>query len=119
MVINALSVQFSFSIRCRHSRVSSTGETSRFFNFSAISRIDGGIPSPARATALSSKDRNRCPGKAYNSYSPRPAEVEPKPMSQMTVTPVSTQGFLVDGKWIEQGELQEIRAPFDGSVIAQ
>src|SRR5437868_14760607 len=40
-------------------------------------------------------------------------------MSQMTVTPVSTQGFLVDGKWIEQGELQEIRAPFDGSVIAQ
>src|SRR6266850_8261278 len=40
-------------------------------------------------------------------------------MSQMTVTPVSTQGFLVDGKWIEQGELQEIKAPFDGSVIAQ
>jgi acyl-CoA reductase-like NAD-dependent aldehyde dehydrogenase len=40
-------------------------------------------------------------------------------MSQMTATPVSTQGFLVDGKWIEQGELQEIRAPFDGSVIAQ
>ena len=40
-------------------------------------------------------------------------------MSQMTVSPVSTQGFLVDGKWIEQGELQEIRAPFDGSVIAQ
>src|SRR5204863_2048558 len=40
-------------------------------------------------------------------------------MSQMTVTPVSTQGFLVDGKWIEQGELQEIRAPFDGRVIAQ
>ena len=40
-------------------------------------------------------------------------------MSQMTVTPVSTQGFLVDGKWIEQGDLQEIRAPFDGSVIAQ
>jgi len=37
----------------------------------------------------------------------------------MTVSPVSTQGFLVDGKWIEQGELQEIRAPFDGSVIAQ
>ncbi|PYX13322.1 MAG: aldehyde dehydrogenase, partial [Acidobacteria bacterium] len=36
----------------------------------------------------------------------------------MTVS-VSTQGFLVDGKWIEQGELQEIRAPFDGSVIAQ
>ena len=39
-------------------------------------------------------------------------------MSQMTATPVSTQGFFVDGKWIEEGDLVEIRAPYDGSVIA-
>ncbi|MGA8310098.1 MAG: aldehyde dehydrogenase family protein [Terriglobales bacterium] len=39
-------------------------------------------------------------------------------MAQMTATPVSTQGFFVDGKWIEEGDLVEIRAPFDGSVIA-
>ena len=39
-------------------------------------------------------------------------------MAQMTVTPVSTQGFLVDGKWIEEGNPVEIRAPYDGSVIA-
>ncbi len=40
-------------------------------------------------------------------------------MAQMTVTPVSTQGFLVDGKWIEEGDAVEVRAPYDGSVIAQ
>jgi acyl-CoA reductase-like NAD-dependent aldehyde dehydrogenase len=39
-------------------------------------------------------------------------------MAQMTVTPVSTQGFLVDGKWIEEGGSVEVRAPYDGSVIA-
>jgi acyl-CoA reductase-like NAD-dependent aldehyde dehydrogenase len=41
-------------------------------------------------------------------------------MAQMTVTPVSTQGFLVNGKWIiEEGDVIEIRAPYDGSVLAQ
>lgn len=40
-------------------------------------------------------------------------------MAQMTVTPVSAQGFLVDGKWIEEGDSLEVRAPYDGSVIAQ
>jgi acyl-CoA reductase-like NAD-dependent aldehyde dehydrogenase len=38
-------------------------------------------------------------------------------MAQMTATPVGTQGFFVDGKWIEEGDRVEIRAPFDGSVI--
>src|SRR3954471_4923515 len=40
-------------------------------------------------------------------------------MAQMTVTPVGTQGFLVNGKWIEEGDVVEIHAPFDGSVLAQ
>src|SRR5437879_6962551 len=39
-------------------------------------------------------------------------------MAQMTVTPVTTRGFFVDGKWIEQGELMEIRTPYDHGVIA-
>ena len=39
-------------------------------------------------------------------------------MAQMTATPAGTQGFFVDGKWIEQGDPVEIRAPYDGSVIA-
>lgn len=40
-------------------------------------------------------------------------------MSQMTVTPVTTRGFFVDGKWIEDGDLIEIRAPYDQNVIGQ
>src|SRR4249920_1379184 len=39
-------------------------------------------------------------------------------MAQMTATPVSTHAFLLDGKWIEDGDPVEIRAPYDGSVIA-
>jgi acyl-CoA reductase-like NAD-dependent aldehyde dehydrogenase len=39
-------------------------------------------------------------------------------MAQMTATPVSTLGFFVDGKWIEEGDPVEIRAPYDGAVIA-
>src|SRR5436309_7692141 len=116
--MNALSLEFSLSIRSRQSRASSTGETMRFFNFSAISRIDDG-------NSVSGTSRH------YRSKMEIVAREKPiilpvtsgggrtQTMSQMTVTPVSTQGFLVDGKWIEQGELQEIRAPFDGSVIAQ
>lgn len=40
-------------------------------------------------------------------------------MSDMTATAVATRGFFVDGKWIERGELAEIRAPYDDAVIAQ
>src|ERR1700756_1670229 len=40
-------------------------------------------------------------------------------MAQMTVTPVSTQGFFLDGKWIEEGDIVEVRSPYDGSVIGR
>ncbi len=40
-------------------------------------------------------------------------------MAQMTVTPVATHGFLLDGKWVEQGDQVEIRAPFDGSAVGR
>jgi acyl-CoA reductase-like NAD-dependent aldehyde dehydrogenase len=39
-------------------------------------------------------------------------------MVQMTATPAGTQGFFVDGKWIEEGDPVEIRSPYDGSGIA-
>lgn len=39
-------------------------------------------------------------------------------MIQVTAAPASARGFLVDGKWREEGELIEIRAPYDGAVIA-
>ena len=40
-------------------------------------------------------------------------------MAQMTITPVATHGFLVDGRWIEDGNLVEVRAPYDGAVIGR
>src|SRR5579863_4714150 len=40
-------------------------------------------------------------------------------MAQMTATPVATHGFLLDGKWIEDGNAVEIRAPYDGSVVGR
>lgn len=40
-------------------------------------------------------------------------------MAQLTVTPVSTRGFLLDGKWVDEGDPVEIRAPYDGSVIGR
>src|ERR1700694_714296 len=40
-------------------------------------------------------------------------------MGQMTATPVATHAFLLDGKWIEEGEPVEIRAPYDGSVVGR
>jgi len=39
-------------------------------------------------------------------------------MAQMTMTPVSTQGFFLDGKKIKEGDVVEIKAPYDGNVIA-
>lgn len=39
-------------------------------------------------------------------------------MAQMTTTPVRTQGFYLQGKWIEEGTPVEIHAPYDGTPIA-
>src|SRR6202050_2567904 len=35
-----------------------------------------------------------------------------------TVTPVATHGFFVDGKWLEEGDIVDVRAPYDGALIA-
>jgi acyl-CoA reductase-like NAD-dependent aldehyde dehydrogenase len=40
-------------------------------------------------------------------------------MSQMTATPIATHGFLLDGKWIEEGDQVDIQAPYDGSVVGR
>jgi hypothetical protein len=39
-------------------------------------------------------------------------------MAQMTLTPVATHGLFLDGKWLEEGDIVEVRAPYDGSLIA-
>jgi acyl-CoA reductase-like NAD-dependent aldehyde dehydrogenase len=40
-------------------------------------------------------------------------------MAEMTIAPVATHGFFVDGRWMEDGDIVEIRAPFDGILIAR
>src|SRR5271169_4271809 len=40
-------------------------------------------------------------------------------MAEMTIAPVATHGFFVDGRWRDDGDLIEVRAPFDGSVIGR
>src|SRR5664279_4616396 len=39
-------------------------------------------------------------------------------MAEMTVTPVATNGFFLDGKWLEEGDIVDVRAPYDGALIA-
>ncbi|HEY7096914.1 MAG TPA: aldehyde dehydrogenase family protein [Terriglobales bacterium] len=40
-------------------------------------------------------------------------------MAQLTVTPVTAQGFLLDGKWVEEGDPVEILAPYDKTVVGR
>jgi acyl-CoA reductase-like NAD-dependent aldehyde dehydrogenase len=40
-------------------------------------------------------------------------------MTQMTMMDVAAHRFYVDGKWIEEGDVVEIRAPYDQQVIAR
>jgi acyl-CoA reductase-like NAD-dependent aldehyde dehydrogenase len=40
-------------------------------------------------------------------------------MAEMTIAPVATHGFFVDGRWRDDGDVVEIRAPYDGTVIAR
>ena len=38
-------------------------------------------------------------------------------MAEMTVAPVATHGFFLDGKWLEEGDIVDVRAPYDGALI--
>jgi acyl-CoA reductase-like NAD-dependent aldehyde dehydrogenase len=40
-------------------------------------------------------------------------------MAELTIALVATHGFYLDGKWVEDGDVVEVRAPYDGSVIAR
>jgi len=40
-------------------------------------------------------------------------------MAEMTIADVATHGFLVDGKWVEDGDIVEVKAPFDGAVVGR
>src|SRR5580693_9591171 len=44
-------------------------------------------------------------------------------MAEMTIvpveTPVTTHGFFIDGRWVEDGDAVEVRSPFNGSVVGR
>jgi acyl-CoA reductase-like NAD-dependent aldehyde dehydrogenase len=40
-------------------------------------------------------------------------------MAEMTAAEVRTQGFYLQGKWIEEGTPVEIRSPYDGTPLSQ
>jgi acyl-CoA reductase-like NAD-dependent aldehyde dehydrogenase len=41
-------------------------------------------------------------------------------MAEMTLTPVAAaRGFFLDGRWAEDGDIVEMRAPFNGEVIGR
>jgi acyl-CoA reductase-like NAD-dependent aldehyde dehydrogenase len=40
-------------------------------------------------------------------------------MAQMTIADVATHGFFVDGKWVEDGDVVEVKAPFDGAIVGR
>jgi acyl-CoA reductase-like NAD-dependent aldehyde dehydrogenase len=40
-------------------------------------------------------------------------------MAEMTIAPVATHGFFLDGRWIDDGDVLEVRAPYDGSLVGR
>ena len=38
-------------------------------------------------------------------------------MAQMTIAEVATHGFWLDGKWVEEGDVYEVKAPYDGVIV--
>jgi acyl-CoA reductase-like NAD-dependent aldehyde dehydrogenase len=40
-------------------------------------------------------------------------------MAELTIAPAATHGFLIDGRWMEDGDLVDVRSPFDGAVVGR
>ena len=40
-------------------------------------------------------------------------------MAELTAAPVATHGFFLDGKWLDDGDSVDIRAPYDGAVLGR
>jgi acyl-CoA reductase-like NAD-dependent aldehyde dehydrogenase len=40
-------------------------------------------------------------------------------MAELTIAPVATHGFFMDGRWIEDGDIVEVRAPYDGTLVGR
>ena len=42
-----------------------------------------------------------------------------KIMAEMMIAPVATHGFFVDGRWQQEGDLVDIRSPYDSTLVAR
>lgn len=40
-------------------------------------------------------------------------------MPELTLAPVATHGFFVDGKWAGDGDVVDVHSPFDGSLVGR
>jgi acyl-CoA reductase-like NAD-dependent aldehyde dehydrogenase len=40
-------------------------------------------------------------------------------MAELIAAPVATHGFFLDGKWLEEGDAVDIRAPYDGALVGR
>ena len=40
-------------------------------------------------------------------------------MAELIAAPIATLGFFLDGKWWDDGEVVEVRAPYDGSIVGR
>jgi acyl-CoA reductase-like NAD-dependent aldehyde dehydrogenase len=40
-------------------------------------------------------------------------------MAEMTIAPVATHGFFMDGRWMEDGDVLDVHSPFDGTVVGR
>jgi acyl-CoA reductase-like NAD-dependent aldehyde dehydrogenase len=62
------------------------------------------------------------PEKSYNldvRFERQKKHGPPAMTTTLTTAPVATHGFFLDGRWREDGDAVEIRAPYDGSLIAR
>jgi acyl-CoA reductase-like NAD-dependent aldehyde dehydrogenase len=40
-------------------------------------------------------------------------------MAELAIAPVATYGYFIDGHWSEDGDVLEVRSPFDGAVVGR
>ena len=73
--------------------------------------------SSRKNTSLLTRLKLRQPARPIISEA-RPS-VQETTVAQMIVPHVATHGLFVDGRWIEEGDIVEIKAPFDGAVIGR
>src|ERR1700735_2712 len=140
-VMKAFSSGLSFPMRSRQARVSSSGEISlrrrRGASSTMVSRIGmavDGLIVVAAASAYVRQPRRHLDLVSFCTFPFRGNPITKAiiksrsfgpggKMAEMTIvpveTPVTTHGFFIDGRWVEDGDAVEVRSPFNGSVVGR